>query len=66
MPVNLLNRIMLVLRAAIIVIVVGWILNVPGRLQMAGSACAIAAIACEIMRGREQARLTPREIVPSS
>ena len=34
MPVNLLNQIMIVLRAAIIVIVVGWILNIPGRLQI--------------------------------
>jgi TRAP transporter 4TM/12TM fusion protein len=34
MSANLLNKIMVVLRAAIIVIVVGWILNIPGRLQI--------------------------------
>lgn len=34
MSATLLNRVMIVLRAAIIVIVVGWILNIPGRLQI--------------------------------
>ena len=34
MPPRLLNPIMYVLRAAVVILVVGWILNIPGRLQI--------------------------------